>query len=157
MPNDIPKETVKLADFQDWLKEHPDIDAKIYKENSRWGRIVCEWNEEKADGKKLTHHYAAMVDLQNGDLYMDCAKRKLFMKNLSMVVFRPIHSAIKTIYHAGMPFVLIYRGLSGKEGHTFKYVTKEIARNLADFILFHHPQGCQPGWIIPTMVKQANF
>ena len=120
--------------FQAWLADHPDFEKKIVKENSRWGRILCKWDEKKQDGEILTHHFAACVNLKNGDVYLDCRKRKLLAKNITLSVFRPIHAVIKTIYHACLAGVIvsIIKGIRHKE--STKTILKNCAKSLADIV-----------------------
>jgi len=104
-------------DFQQWMREHPDFVKKhIVKENDKWGRIECKWTEKK-EGKTLTHVFSASVDLQTGDVYLDCRKRKLFAKNLALIAGRPLHTAAKTLYHLSLAGVVreIYKASQGTQ------------------------------------------
>lgn len=117
--------------FEEWVRENPIFEHQIVKENSRWGRVVCVWHEEKEDGKVLQHQFAACVNLKNGDVYLDCSKKKLFAKNLTLTFARPLHALFKTLYHASMigMVVAVHKGIKKKQtgGTIFVNCVKELA------------------------------
>ena len=134
----ISKEFVQAAtaeDFKHWMKDHPDfVSTKIVKESSKWGRIVCTWDEKKTDGPSIKHIFTATVDLKTGDVYMDCSKKKLWTKNVALACARPIHTVAKTLYHLSMAGVArqIYKAATGKKTKT--EALKKSIRQIADIV-----------------------
>jgi hypothetical protein len=87
----------------------------IYPDVPKWGRLICEWNEKKEDGRTLSHLYAPCVNLEKQGMYIDCRPQKIFAKCLALVAVRPLHAIIKTIYHISLAGVAyqIYNACSG--------------------------------------------
>ena len=143
--------------FEKWMAEHPEFAAKkIVRENENWGKLVCEWNEQKAvkgeDGKDqlktITHVFNATINLKTGEVYMDCRRRKIFAKQATLIFARPLLTAVKTLYHLSMyPAVKqIYNASVGKalvgaggkvearKKTSWKDARKKIFRNFADIV-----------------------
>lgn len=64
-------------------------------------RLICRWNEEK-EGTTLQHIYHAVINTINGDIFMDCRKRKIFVKQVVQTIVRPIQICLKTAWHASI-------------------------------------------------------
>lgn len=92
-----------------WKEAHlRDIAQYIVPEKSTdtgeliWGRLIVDWNEITPERKVITHTYAACIDGQAGELYVDCSPGLIFKKCLFQLLLRPLHSIAKTVYHAAM-------------------------------------------------------
>lgn len=126
--------SISQGNFNNWMEQHPDFsETRIIKENETWGRIICKWTEKK-DGKELNHVFSAAVHLPTGDLYLDCRKRKIFTKNVALLVARPLHTTVKTLYHASLAGVVwqVYKAATGKQ--TKKEALKKSFKSLADIV-----------------------
>ena len=123
-----------IGNFSDWMRTHPEFTEKhIVKENDRWGRIVCNWHEKVGD-KDLQHVFTASIDLKTGDIYLDCRKRKLFAKHLTLAFARPLHTAVRTLYHLSLAGVItnVYKAAVGKQ--TAKQAFTHSVKSLADIV-----------------------
>lgn len=100
---------------------------------ARYGRIVCVWNESQGT-QTLVHKYALVVNTKNGDIYLDCRKRKIFAKNLCLNLARPLHSVAKTAWHAScIPAVRELCRYSRKKKNG-KECLKRSAQSMADIV-----------------------
>lgn len=131
--------------FPEWKKTHSDFVKKYIfseSESSRWGRVICLW-EEKAT--KITHIYAACINLQTGDIYLDCRKRKIWAKCCLYSFTQPFVLTAKTFYHLLLPISIPYgiykvvleasqeeEKISNKE--LSKRIFEQIGKNLADIV-----------------------
>ena len=100
-------------------------DALVYK------RLVCRWKENDA----RNHEFHACINTQTGDIYLDCRKRKIFAKHLALAIARPLHTCIKTLWHATLigPLALeIFKVMQGKQ--TLKDLGKNTLKSLADIV-----------------------
>jgi len=70
----------------------------IYRDSRRFQRARFE---------SEAHAIYWTIDTENGDVYLDCRRRKLFAKQLTLTLLRPIHTTIKTLYHATIVLPLI--------------------------------------------------
>lgn len=106
----------------------------VIKETKKWGKIICVWDEVKNDGQNLHHIYSATINLNNGDLYLDCRRRKIWAKCAVLTIGQPIKIAIKTGYHLSMIPVAkeIFKTLKGKQ--TKKELCINCAKSLADTV-----------------------
>lgn len=109
----------------------------------KWARINCEWVETKTDDTTLRHIYAACINLENGHMYLDCTKKKLFAKCWCLTFIRPLHAIGKTIYHLLLPISIpceIYKAIQeatrvkANTWDTTKIVVRNLGRNFADII-----------------------
>lgn len=131
---------IKSFDIDKFLTKNPDIKPLIVKtegESSKWGRVLCKWNEKKTNHE---HIYSALINLQTGDIFLDCTKKKIYAKFIAHTALRPFHIAFKTLYHLAIPISiphLIYQTISeGKKEDSSigkkKLSNKEIAKNCLD-------------------------
>lgn len=111
----------------------------IYSEgaNTKWARIILEWNEKITEGdrkdQRKNHRYAAVFNTESGDVYFDCRPRKIFYKFCSALLIRPVFTVGKTLYHLFLPLSIpleIYNAVS--EGNENGKSCKEIAQ---DFLI----------------------
>lgn len=153
----ITNQSSSIPNFEKWMEAHPDFVAKhIVRENENWGKLICEWTEQKtvtdetgkAHVKKITHIFVATINLKTGEVYMDCRRRKIFAKHAaSLIIGRPLITAIKTLYHVSMFRVIkmIFFATVGKqvedtagnvkrEKITWRKAGTKIARNFADIV-----------------------
>lgn len=63
--------------------------------DSKWGRLVLTWNEKLPDGKTKEHKYAAMVNRETGELFLDCRPHKLLAKCFTTTLGHPLMSIAK--------------------------------------------------------------
>jgi len=136
---------MNTSEFQIWRTENPFIENVLFYpdgQEGRWARIDACWHEKK-EGIDLTHHYAFVIDLQNGDLYLDCRIRKIWMKCFLLTLYRPFFGSLKTIYHLTLPLSIpleiskgilkgLQQGLSKKE-IVYK-VLRHIKNNFTDIV-----------------------
>jgi hypothetical protein len=130
-----------------FLQEHPDLRPFIVRtegENSKWGRVVCQWKERKEDGRVITHIYTSLINLEPGkhfgEIYLDCSKKKIYTKFIVHLAIRPFLIVLKTLYHAAIPLSLIhivastiFKGIKKEEAKTIALdCLKESAKSLAD-------------------------
>jgi hypothetical protein len=139
-------------EFKQWKDEHSEFMQEHIKatENSRWGRVLCNWKEEKQiKGQDpsiidhIDHFYAATVNLKNADIYLDCRPRKIWAKFSLYSILQPIVLTAKTFYHLILPIsipCIIYKTIqdakkeekkvSGKE--LTNRIFKQIGKNILD-------------------------
>ncbi len=93
-----------VAKNENWMSEYG-----VYKrDDSVYQRIKCVWEEgdvgdiddENASPDLKGHEYHACINVKTGDIYIDCRRRKILFKHLVLIVARPIHTIIKTLWHA---------------------------------------------------------
>lgn len=134
--------------FQNWRKTHPFIeDYLIYPDNKdkncRWARIQANWKEQKTGGKNLSHLCAFTIDLNSGDIYLDCRKRKIWAKCAALTIGRPIFGITKTMYHLALPLSIpieIYKSViedlqkKMSANQILKNSLRSIKHNLTDII-----------------------
>lgn len=122
-----------VKSIDQFLNKYVDIKPLIIKtegETSKWGRIICKWNEKKTNHE---HIYSALINLQTGDIFLDCTKKKIYAKFIAHTALRPFHIAFKTLYHLAIPISiphLVFQTIS--EGKKEKLSNKEIAKNCLD-------------------------
>src|SRR5262249_48211820 len=63
------------------------------------------WKEK---GTGFTHIYAPVVNIQTGEIYLDCSKKKIYAKIVIQTLLRPFLSVIKTAYHLAIPISIIH-------------------------------------------------
>lgn len=132
------------ANFTEWKQKLPDLvqNQIIEQPGSKWGRVICVWKEKK-ETSAMEHLYAVTINLQNGDIYLDCRPRKIWAKCCLYTVIQPILLTAKTIYHMLLPFstaVAIYQTVQAAKQEETKISAKElskrivvaIAKNVAD-------------------------
>jgi hypothetical protein len=137
---------ISINDFEKWKTNYPDFMTKyvVQEEGPRWGRVMCIWQEVKPGQSKVQHIYAASIDLQNGDIYLDCRKRKLWVKCCLYSLVQPIFFTVKTVYHLLLPISVpfeIYHTLQTARKQQkvtgimlTKKIFKNIGKNIADIV-----------------------
>lgn len=117
--------------FQNWRKDNPFIEDYFFYpegEDCHWGRVKANWNEKREQGKDLSHLCAFTIDLQTGDIYLDCSKRKIWAKCLLLSAARPLYGLVKTVYHLVAPLSIpieIFKAIV--EGRERQQSSSEIA------------------------------
>lgn len=125
-----------------------DIHSLIYHtegENSKWGRIDCQWIEQKEndDETKLKHHFFPLINKKTGEIYLDCSKRKIYVKFFVHSIIRPVLILGKTLYHTAffisIPHIIAKTITKGKKnelsgGEIAKQCLKNSVKSLADII-----------------------
>lgn len=127
----------------DFLVEHPDLKPFVIHtegNNSKWGRVICQWHEKKTDHK---HLFIPLINLETGEMYLDCSKKKIYAKFIAHTLIRPLHIFLKTIYHAAfvisIPLAIIETIFQGKKDHPeyqeiFYSCLRNSCRSLADIV-----------------------
>lgn len=137
---------MNLLTFDDWRKTHSYIEQKIapIKESeSRWGRLMTQWNEKKSPENILFHRCAFALDLRTGDLYLDCSESKIWRKCVALCFARPLIGTAKTFYHLCLPisipleiFKAVWEGV--QEKHSFYQITSSarirVVNNTTDIV-----------------------
>ena len=110
-------------------------DYIIYPKNSKWGRLVCKWNEYTCyQHHYQTHTYAACVNLEKKALYLDCRPRKIFAKCAAAFIARPAFTLIKTIYHISLVEIPYQLYLTTVGAQPLKKSLIKCAKNIADIV-----------------------
>lgn len=60
-----------------------------------WQGVAYQWNEK--NGK--TYRYSAILEKSPQDIYLDTNTSILFKKCAALLILRPLHTVIKTLYH----------------------------------------------------------
>jgi len=118
--------------FQNWLKSNSIVEEQISHSEGkdfRWARLKTCW-EEKKNGLDTTlfHRCAFILDLQTGDVHLDCSKKKIWTKCFALSFARPLVGLVKTAYHVCLPISLpieIFKAIS--KGRQEKQSAKDIA------------------------------
>lgn len=98
--------------------------------SSTYKRIDILWKNGM-----LEHHYHASINVKTGDIYLDCRKRKIFAKNATFILLRPIHITIKTAWHASIIGPISREVFSAAKGRkSSKEALKNIINSMADII-----------------------
>lgn len=99
--------TMNNVDFNKFVKENPNWEKtnSVYtRDDNNYKRIPLCKDEEitnKANETiKLHHEYHSTIDTRSGEIYLDCRKRKIFAKHLFLAIVRPLHTLVKTLWHA---------------------------------------------------------
>jgi hypothetical protein len=125
------------VDFSTFVSTYPDWETifNVYtKDSSKYKRIICSWEEDCLD-KKIMHEFHATINTTNGDIFLDCSRRKLFAKHIMLIIARPIHIAIKTLWHLSIfgPLTIqifkLYKGQS-----SLKELTTHTFHSLSDIV-----------------------
>ena len=126
------------AEFKEFAEKYPDWESQFEVRKRRgkaatYGRVICHWDEGQGT-RTLEHKYAAVVNSKNGDIYLDCRKRKIFAKNLCLTIARPIHTVLKTAWHAScIPAVKELTRYSRKKQNGKECLTRS-AQSMADIV-----------------------
>lgn len=137
----------------------PPTDVTVYLphgKDCKWGRLALKWeeninsityNRQKKDYDFDTvvkkHMYAACINTQNGDMYLDCDRTKLWSKFAVAFAARPLHMIAKTLYHLPIlswPVEVIYAvkdrdPLWSTPGEIAKKVFVSLGKNLLSIAL----------------------
>lgn len=83
------------------------------KDDPVYRRIPCVW----AENTKIFHHLHATINVTTGEIYLDCRRRKIFVKNALFIVLRPLITVVKTIWHATLigPLMVTARAIRSGE------------------------------------------
>lgn len=156
---------VQYANFDAFVKENPSWKEELgvkQRDSATYQRILCIWDERKLcydehDDKYypaidpetqkpypvLHHEYYATINTKTGDLYFDCRKRKIMAKHLSLLIGRPIHACVKTLWHASIIAPLaceLFKLAKGKQvgkeivEYTWQEVAKHTWQSLQDIV-----------------------
>lgn len=132
--------------FGDWRKTHSSIENNIVTiggEGSRWGKLITRWNEKKGPENILFHQCAFVLDLQTGDMYLDCNEDKIWRKCVALCFARPLIGTAKTFYHLSLPIsipVEIFKSLweGALKEHSFYQITYSawisVVNNITDIV-----------------------
>lgn len=111
-----------ISGLDRFLQNHPEFTPFISKtedENSKWTRIIFPWKEIKPDQENtLEHIFTPLVNRENCDYYLDCTKKRIYMKFLHHTAYRPFDIVFKTIYHLAIPISIphiIYKTIQESE------------------------------------------
>jgi len=91
----------KILRFDEFKRKFPkwESDFNVYqRDDAIYQRIKCECTLKSG----ITHVYHATINIETGDIYLDCRKRKIFAKHITFSLIRPIHITLKTIWHLTM-------------------------------------------------------
>lgn len=119
-----------VAKTENWMG----IYGVYRRDDSIYQRIKCVWeegeigdvNDENAGLELKRHEYHACINIKNGDIYIDCRRRKILCKHLALILTRPIHTFIKTLWHATIIGPLI-AGIAENEENLGKRMLYSIA------------------------------
>lgn len=116
------------------LAAHPEFQVEIIPETKMWGKLICHWDEKKANGVILHHIFSATIHLKNKDVYFDCRRRKIWAKMLSLSFTYPLLGTVKTLYHLSMIPVAkeIFNSLKGEQ--TVRTGLKNSVKSIADIV-----------------------
>lgn len=127
----------------DFLITHPSLKPLVIEtegKKSKWGRVVCEWRE-KSTG--YSHLFIPLINLQTGEIYLDCSRKKIYVKFILHTIVRPIQIFYKTLYHVLFPLsipvtIILTLIQENKEKLNYKQIAgrclKNSVRSLADCI-----------------------
>ncbi len=111
-----------MSTFAVFSKEMPNREnifevKQVKEEHSSYGRLLCVYVEKSVISTRIEHIYAASIDKRTGDIYIDDSQRKILCKNTALILARPLHTLIKTIWHLTfIPVgVEVYRCASSKQ------------------------------------------
>jgi hypothetical protein len=124
--------------FETWKEQHPTFMQQYVKmpEGQKWGRVICKWEEKPSEvnqtiTQNITHTYAAAINLKNGDIYLDCRKRKIWAKCALYSLVQPIILTAKTVYHLLLPVSIpleIYKTVQAARKENPEISKKELAK-----------------------------
>lgn len=134
--------------IQNYQILHPELIDRIQlseSPNCKWGRFLCKPAVEGEGKEGLFHIYAAGLNLETGDLYLDCTKKKIYAKCCTFLLVNPFWGIIKTAYHlllpVSIPLTIYHTVKEAKKGkkpyrsnEIVRRVFVNIARNCADIV-----------------------
>jgi hypothetical protein len=116
-----------ISRYSDWKTE---FNVSV-RDHERYQRIRIE----AVGDDQIKHVYAATIDVQTGGIYLDCRKRKIFAKHVTLAIARPIHTVVKTIWHASIVGPLLLEvGKSAFTEQTAWKGVKNFGHSLADIV-----------------------
>lgn len=127
LPSSVPLSNSWPAARLEKLKRH-----LITNPNERFGRLLITWHEVKPDGRRLIHDYAACIDTDEWQFYIDCRPRKIWAKCLGQLLLRPLHAVVKIIYHLSMIFFQMKKTFQKEQ--CWQRCFNNSIRSLADII-----------------------
>ncbi|MGK5595320.1 MAG: hypothetical protein ACSNEK_08190 [Parachlamydiaceae bacterium] len=127
----------------DWENEF----GIIQRDSAKFKRIICRWKENK----NHVHIFLATINVETGEVYLDCRRRKILAKHLSLAVTRPIFTLIRLIWHLTIIGPLSVEAMElSKEikkekekknfqqhelrNHVFKLLSISMLRNFVDIL-----------------------
>lgn len=130
------------TNFSAFKQAFPEWESTFHvqkRDDSIFKRIECTWKEEckTATGElaEKIHKYHATINTQTGDIYLDCRKRKIFAKHLTLFFLRPIHTVIKTLWHATIIGPLLKEATAVVKGdQTMKELATHTFHSLSDIV-----------------------
>ncbi len=103
--------------------------------SERWARLLLTWHEQNKQGTILKHTYAAAIDRKAWNFYLDDKPAKIYAKCLAQLILRPIHTALKTIYHLSVVAPLLYEISQTRHRRQSKQDgLKNMLKSLADIV-----------------------
>lgn len=100
----------------------------------RWGKLLLTWNQKLDEKRILIHKYTAIVDLQEGNLFLDCSTTKIYRKTFAFLLAVPFYIFAKTVIHISQALVLNDISNSVFFKQPFSTTLKNAFKNLADII-----------------------
>lgn len=153
-------------DFTQFQKNDPNWENKLnvyLRDDAIYKRVKITIENTKF---KFDNEYHACINTQTGDLYLDCRKRKIMARHLCLSIARPVHTCIKTLWHASviLPLALeIFQLAKGSQSakdlanHTLKSL-KNIVRTpfYGTAITITHVVGVILGCIRPNTLYKTR-
>lgn len=121
------------TNFSRFLAQNPmwETKYKVYqRDDSVYKRIICVWKEEN-----IEHQYHACINTTTGEMFLDCRRRKIMAKHITLALLRPIHTVVKTLWHLtiiGPLSIELYQLAQGKQ--TLKQLGNHTVKSLADIV-----------------------
>lgn len=124
--------------FENYIRENPNWKAELgvyQRDSAKYQRIKCIWEETLDNNEVLKHEYHAVINVKTGEIFLDCRRRKIFVKDLCLIAARPIVYAIKTLWHASIigPLALEIRE-TYKGNQTQKTAALNTVKSLMDIV-----------------------
>lgn len=111
-------------------KLEPDHSSYLKELSPRWGELTYGWQDNQ--GNRFT--YVSSVELATKDIYGDGSSFIIAKKCAALILVRPIHTLVMTLYHAtllGVGHHLWHYAAGNQDGTS---CIKNCAKSLADII-----------------------
>lgn len=106
---------------------------RIYtRDSSKYRRLPIRVQEH---GTNRIHSYHACINVETSGIFIDCRRRRILAKHITLIVLRPLHTVVKTAWHLSIlaPIALEgYRLLKGKTSQDDAWVS--IKQSCADIV-----------------------
>lgn len=125
---------MSIQNFTDYVNENPNWE-KTFHVYKRDDAVYKRIKIETKDSNKNKVSYHACINVKTGEIWIDCSRRKIFIKHLSMVFWRPIDTVLRTLWHLTIVGPLaneIYKCVEGEQ--TLKDLGINTLRSLADIV-----------------------